>query len=77
LKAKLICYKHKDREAVAILNKECPICDECVTDAMAYILNSGEMVGISARGEPQYLLIPQRENKIERSLDNGEYRHYN
>ena len=54
------CYKHKDRKAVAVINKEYPVCDDCVTDAMAYILNAGEMVGLSCRGEPKALLIPQK-----------------
>lgn len=59
------CYKHKDRKAVAVINKEYPVCDDCVTDAMAYILNSGAMVGISAQGNPVALLIPQKEKIIE------------
>ena len=53
------CYKHKDRDAVAVINKQLPVCDSCATDASAYILNSGGMWGMSVRGKPIALLIPQ------------------
>ncbi len=56
----LYCYKHPDREVIAILNKKLPLCQECVTESQVQILNSGEMLGIAFRGEPQALIIPRK-----------------
>ncbi len=36
-------------------------CKECVIKAQVYALDIGAPVGVSVKGEPQYLLIPQNE----------------
>ena len=59
-KRKFHCYKHKDREAVAIFNKKYFVCQECVDEAMVAVLNAGEMLGIAFQGEPHALVIPQK-----------------
>lgn len=56
----LYCCKHPERKAVAILNKKYPMCQECTTESQVEILNSGEMLGIAYRGEPQALIIPKK-----------------
>ena len=56
----IYCHRHPDRIAVAILNGKYPICDDCVVDTSAYILNAGGMVGLAVKGEPKALLIPQK-----------------
>lgn len=57
----LYCYRHPDKKAVAILNGKYPVCQECGTAFQIAVLNAGEMLGIAIQGEPQALLIPQKE----------------
>jgi NMD protein affecting ribosome stability and mRNA decay len=49
------------KEAVAVLNKKMPLCQECVIAAEAYSLKIGAMVGISLQGESRYLIIPRED----------------
>lgn len=53
----MLCAKC-GKEAVAILNKKIPLCQDCVIESEAYSLSIGAPVGISLQGKPQFLIVP-------------------
>ena len=55
--------RYCDKEAVAIINKNCPMCKKHQREFAAEVLNRGLPLGIAVRGEAKALLIPQEERK--------------
>ncbi len=62
MKARINCYRHRGREAVAILDGGRPVCQDCATSYEADRLNTGASVMITHNGDPKWLLIPFHKN---------------